>query len=268
MMAAMLRTLVAGCAATLALAGPGLDARQDPGAVAIRVNGQISVEGGGPLAAARIATDALRGPMAAQFIAQKVFTTVSDADGNWSLLGLSRGLWIFEISAPRHLPHVVIVPIAMMLRPESGAGPWETSLALLPYEAIGPPEIQTAAPERYLFEAARHAMAKDTQAARRALRQLVGANLHAGSLVGAGDVALLLRDAGMAQRFFELAATAAPDWYRPHLGVASASLVNFDVDRAIKAYGEARSRSKNTRLQYMLSSAIRDLQQIRSIGDR
>ena len=49
------------------------------------------------------------------------------------------------------------------------------------------------------------------------------------------------------------------------LGIASASMMTFDIDRAVKAFAAARSNSANQTLQRMLSATIRDLQQIRHI---
>ena len=101
------------------------------------------------------------------------------------------------------------------------------------------------------------------KAARQSLQKLTGASLNAGGLVSAGDIALLVRDPQMARRFFELAASAEPKWYRPQLGIASAAMVTFDIDRATKAYAAARANTNNKKMEVMLSNAIKDLQQIR-----
>jgi hypothetical protein len=230
----------------------------------LRVNGQILAEGGGPVAGARIRTDALRGAMARPFGGQREFRGTANDSGEWSLLGVTRGLWVLEISARDYLPHAVVVPISMMLKPVPI--PWDTSLALLPVVAIMPPDAPRNAPERFILDAAEKAAGGDLRAARQALQKLGGASLNAGGLVSAGDIALVVRDAPMARRFFELAATAEPTWYRPQLGIASAAMLTFDVDRAMKAYAAARAATTNKRLEVMLSSAIKDLQQIRSVG--
>jgi hypothetical protein len=230
------------------------------GSDTLRVSGQVLVEGGGPIAGASLRTDALRGAMSAPFGGQREFTAKSTETGDWALLGITRGLWILEVSAPQYLPHVVVVPISMMLKPEPV--PWETSLALLPIVAIAPPDMPKDAPERFILQAIDQVQS-DKKAARQSLQKLTGASLNAGGLVAAGDVALLLREAGMARRFFELAATAEPKWYRPQLGIASAAMMTFDVDRAMKAYAAARANTNNQKLEVMLSNTIKDLQQIR-----
>jgi hypothetical protein len=257
-MRAALRFVVSAC---LVAASAFVSARQDE---TLRVNGQILAEGGGPVRGARIRTDALRGAMARPFGGQREFRANADENGEWSLLGVTRGLWVLEISARDHLPAAVVVPISMMLKPMPI--PWDTSLALLPVVAILPPDAPKNAPERYILDAAEKVASGDLRAARQALQKLAGASLTAGGLASAGDVALLVRDPAMARRFFELATTAAPDWYRPQLGIASAAMLTFDVDRAMKAYAAARAATGNKRLEVMLSSAIKDLQQIRSVG--
>lgn len=252
------------CLAASVLAGSAVVPSSQTGFDTMRIRGEILVEGGGALAGARIKTDAIRGAAMSQFAAHKEFTTRTGRNGDWSLLGLTRGLWILEISALDHLPHVVVVPIAMMLQPEPI--PWDTSLALLPAKAIAPAAAEATAPARVIIEAAASALSGDKNAARQALLRLVESSLDASALCAAGDVALLLREPAMARRFFELAAAANEKWYRPQLGIASASMMAFDFDRAIKGYAAARANSDNKRLERMLSAAIRDLQQIRTIG--
>lgn len=227
----------------------------------LRVSGTVVVEGGGPIPLARIKTDALRGAMAQPFGGQREFRATANDAGEWSLIGITRGLWVLEASARDFLPHAIVVPISMMLRPEPVA--WETSLSLLPLNAIAPLDAPKNAPEQYIRDAAEKVFGADLRGARQSLQKLVGASLNGGGLVAAGDLALIVRDQQMARRFFELAATAEPKWYRPQLGIASAAMVSFDVDRAMKAYAAARGATTNKKLEVMLSGAIKDLQQIR-----
>jgi predicted CXXCH cytochrome family protein len=230
----------------------------------LRIRGQVLIEGAGPLAGARLRTDALRGASMSQFAAQREFTARSGRDGEWSILGVTRGLWILEVTASDYLPHVLVVPIAMMLQPEPV--PWDTSVSLQPVTAIAPLPESAGGPAKLLLDAADLAIARKTVAARDKLMQLAEATLDARALCAAGDIALLIRDPGLARRFFELAATADGKWYRPQLGIASAAMMAFDFDRAIKGYAAAREGSGNKRLERMLSLAVKDLQQIRTIG--
>jgi hypothetical protein len=258
--------IAAAALAASVLAGSPAGARQqDQYPETLRLRGDVLVEGGGPLAGARLRTDALRGPNANQIVAQREFTTRTGRNGDWSLLGVTRGLWILEVSAPDHLPHVVVVPISMMNPPDKR--PWETSLSLLPAAAMGP--IEGAAlnsPQRLVLDAVAGAQGKDRPAARAVLAKLAEMPLESISLCAAGDIALLVREPVIARRFFELAAKATPAWYRPQLGLGSAAMMNFDLDAALKGYAEARSRTKNEKLTRMLSAAIKELQQILRIG--
>jgi hypothetical protein len=252
-------------AAAVLLGHSSIVARQDQYPETLRLRGDVLIEGGGPLAGARIRTDALRGPNGTQVVAQKVFTARTGRNGDWSLLGVTRGLWIFEVAAPEHLPHVVVVPISFMNPPDTR--PWETSLSLLPITAMGPVEgAAVNSPQRLVIDAASRMQAGDRRATQEALRKLAESPLESISLCAAGDIALLLRDPVLARRFFELAAKASPDWYRPFLGLGSAGMMNFDFDLALKGYAEARARTKNEKLTRMLSAAIKELQQILRIG--
>ena len=263
-MAKLARALACAGFAAAAVAPRGAAVALQTPTETLRIQGLVQVEGGGPIAEARIRTDAIRGPQAMQFTAARHFTAMSGVDGRFTLTGLTRGLWILEITAAGYLPHVVVVPIAMMVTPDPQ--PWDTTLSLLPIKAIAPPDLPANAPEHFVLAAATEAASGAPLKVTPILRKLEGASLHAGSLVAAGDTALLIRDASRARRFFDLAAKAAPDWYRPHLGAASAAMLTFDVNTAIKAYSVARSFSRQPALTGMLSLAIRDLQQIATKG--
>jgi hypothetical protein len=257
--------VIAGLVAVAIHASGAAAGQQDQYPETLRIRGDVTIEGGGPLAGARIRTDAHRGPNAAQIVAQRVFTARTGKNGDWSLLGVSRGLWILEAVAPDHFPHVVVVPIYMMTRPDPR--PWETSLALLPVAAMGPVEgAAINSPQRMVLDAAARIQAGDRKANQETLRKLAEAPLNSISLCVVGDIALLMREPEMAQRFFEQAAKASPAWYRPQLGLGSAAMMRFDLDGALKGYAEARSRTKTEKLVRMLSAAIKELQQILRIG--
>ena len=229
----------------------------------LRVRGEVRTEGAAPLAGARLKTDAIRGPNGNQFAGQRVFNARTNKNGEWTLLGLTRGVWVFEISAPDHWPHVVVVPIYMMLKPEPV--PWETNLSLMPRDMVKP-DGPNAGALQHLTAAADAAVNGDRRGAREALLKLVELSLDAPGLCAAGDIALFMREPLTARRFFEAAAGANPKSYRPQLGIASASMMLLDFDRAIKGYDVARNGTSDQRLQRMLSGAVRDLQQIATIG--
>lgn len=239
---------------------PGQSAAVAP----MRLKGHVTSEGGGPIATARLKTDALRGPMGHQFEGQRVFTVRTGKNGDWSLLGPTRGLWLFEITAPNHLPHVVVVPIAWMLAPSST--PWEAYFSLLPRERVAPGGGEPGSAAARLVEVADLIEAGKGRDARDVLARMVEIPLDAAALCAAGDLALFIREPAIGRKFFDLAAAAAPKWPRPQLGIASASMMLFDFDRAVKGYASARSENADMRFERMLSGAIRELQQIQTIG--
>jgi len=96
--------------------------------------------------------------------------------------------------------------------------------------------------------------------------KLVELSLDVPGLCAAGDIAMIMREPIVARRFFDAAAAADPKWFRPQLGIASASMMLLDFDRAIKGYDLARAAAAEQRLQKMLSNAVREIQQIRTIG--
>jgi hypothetical protein len=251
-------------ALTLAVAGLGLG--QEIALQPLRVRGQIVAEGGGPIANARLRTDAIRGRGGAQFVGQREFMVRTDRSGDWSLLGLVPGLWILEMTASDHLPHVVVLPIYMMRAPEPA--PWDSSFSLLPIarvsgagnEDVGRRVIQAVADAG----AGRRVAVLDGLSA--ILASTKESTIDAAALCAAGDIALLVRDPKLARTLFDLAAVQSPKWYRPHLGIASSSMMLFDFDRAMKAFGEARTTGANSRVERMLSGVIREIQQIRTIG--
>ena len=263
----MTMTRSGGAAVILAVSiitGSHLAGWQEPGVETLRVRGEIRSEGGGPLPNARLKTDALRGPGGNQFAGQRVFNARTNKKGEWALLGLTRGLWVLEISAPDHWPHVVVVPIYMMLKPEPV--PWETNLLLMPHDMVKPGGPNPEAAVRHLTDAADAAVGGNRQAAREALMKLVELTLDVPGLCAAGDIAMLMREPMIARKFFDAAAGADPKSYRAQLGIASASMMLLDFDRAIKGYDMARAGANDQRLQKMLSNAVREIQQVRTIG--
>lgn len=255
-------TGIAACVTWVALSASTAVPRDQTGLETVRLRGEVLSEGGGPLPNVRIRTDAIRGPGGAQFVGQRLFDVRTGRNGEWALLGATRGLWVLELTASEHLPHVVVLPIYMMRRPEPR--PWDSSLAVLPEGRVtgsGPDDAG-----RRVVEAAERLLAGDKTAAREALVKLAELSMDAAALCAMGDLALLIREPTIARRYFDLAAAAAPQWYRPQLGIGSASMMMFDFDRAMNGYAAARAAVSNKRVEQMLSGVVAELQQIRRIG--
>lgn len=242
--------LVEAIVVVLCVLAADVGARQ--GASTIRLRGRVLAEAGSPIQGAVIRTDAVAGIRGSQFVGQRQFTVKSDKRGQWSLLGITRGLWIFEATAEGYLPHVVAIPVAMMQATTLAMLPWRLSVALQSDAEVG--TIAGA-----LGNVAKTMAAGQRDEAGAMLRRVPLEGLSPEALCALGDASLLLRDYARAREVFTRAAQARPDWYRPYLGVGSAAMLHGDYDAAAKAYWQVRETAKDSELQQMMSAAIADL---------
>lgn len=107
------------------------------GPTALRVRGSVTTEDGTAIERARVRTEAIAGVGGGQFVGQREFQAATDKKGQWGLLGITRGVWIFEVTADHHLPHVVAIPVAMTQAPVMPAMPWRLALTLQRTEESG-----------------------------------------------------------------------------------------------------------------------------------
>ena len=115
-----MRTKVVRAAVAAALVGlilPAAGAAQ----MTHRLKGFLRTEAGAPIANASIRADALSGFRGEPFAGQKDFTVTSIATGEWNLLGIHAGLWIFSTTAPDMLPAVLILPVKFSQRQQVSA---------------------------------------------------------------------------------------------------------------------------------------------------
>jgi hypothetical protein len=230
--------------------------------LALRLRGSVLAGSGAPIEGARVRAEALLGMAGLQFVGQREFGTRTNRNGQWAIVGILRGAWSFSVSAAGYLPHLVAVPVEMMQASNLQSPPWELSLHLQAVGDVVPADRGAEAWARLLTEAADAAVSGRPQEAAGRLAALREQTLGAEAQCAAGDIALVIRDVSSALGFFDAAAHARPEWYRPHLGLASASLFIGDFDRAVAAYAKARDATKNADLQRTLSAALRDLQKI------
>lgn len=245
-------------AAVVALCVLAADVGARQGASTMRLRGRVLAEAGAPIQGAVIRTDATAGIGGSQFVGQRQFTTKTDKKGQWSLLGITRGLWIFEATAEGYLPHVVAIPVAMMQATTLAMLPWRLSVALQSDAEVG----TIAEP---LGKVAKATAAGERDEAVALLQEIPLEGLSPEALCALGDASLLLRDYARAREVFTRAAQARPDWYRPYLGVGSAAMLQGDYDAAAKAYWQVRETAKDAELQQTMSAAIADLNLIAGI---
>ena len=234
--------------AIVAIAGLAASAQ-----TALRVKGTAS-GGDGVGLAASIELEAFYGYRGLDFVGQKTFKTLSSDTGQWSVLGVTSGAWMFAAHAPGRLPQVLFLPVQFTQKnPASATGgqlPWDVAFELMPAPAGSPLERAAAAArggerERAVAELAAAAESDDPQV-----------------LIAAGEIALYARSAGLARALFERAVAKAPALGRAHLGLASAAMMSGDWDTASKRFWEARERGLPERLKRAVGMAITELQRI------
>jgi hypothetical protein len=241
----------------LALAAAGGHAQPNT----FRLRGVALSERGEPVPEASIRLAAFAGLRGAQFVGQREWDTRSDARGRWMVLGVVRGAWLLQANAPGFFPHAMAVPIEMM---ESSGQPtlrWEPPLVLQPAAAVVPEDASGESWARLLSEAATRAGDRPEQTAGR-LSEIATHDIEAGPLCAAGDLALIIWSPSVAEELFRRALQKAPDSFRPYLGLASAALMQGDIDLAAKSYAAARDRTRVTALKQTLSAALADLNKV------
>lgn len=221
---------------------------------ALRVKGTTTATGGGAGVAAAIQLDACYGYRGLDFVGQKSFKARANDKGQWSVLGVTSGVWMFAAHAPGRLPQVVLLPVQFTQKnPASATGgqiPWEVSFELAPAEAGSALEraaLAAASGDRAGVEVALPAVAETGDAA---------------ALVAAGEMALMVRASGLARAFFERAVAKEPTLGRAQLGLASAAMMEGAWDEAAKRLWTARDQGVSDRLRRAIGAAITELQRI------
>jgi hypothetical protein len=239
--------------ACLALAGPAL--AQQP---VSRLKGRVLDEKGKPLKDAEVRAEAFFGAAAGTFAGQRTFATKTNEKGEWNILGIAPGIWLFEAIAAGHLPESAALPVRLLTASSPNAGG-----QLLVWELVLKP---LAAPEQGFWQPVIDAAASASNGKLEDARMLLGRvpeEANADYLAAAGRVALLAREMGMARTYFTRALERDPSSYRAALGVATTVLLQRDFDLASRAFDAARSRTRDKNEQKFLSYAIGDLATIK-----
>lgn len=220
---------------------------------ALRLRGSVQTPSGSSVGAA-VELEAVHGFRGLEFVGQKTFKARPNDKGQWSVLGVTSGVWVMAAHTPQHLPHVMVFPIQFSQKnPASAVGgqvPWDVGFELVPREAH--PELVAAA-----------------DAALAGRRAEVAAHLapvfetaSPEALVVAAEIALYVRDAGLARGILQRALAAAPSNPRAHLALASAALIDGAWDAASKALWAAREAGAPPRIVKAVGAAITELQRI------
>jgi hypothetical protein len=217
-----------------------------------RVKGVVRDNDGKVLEGVRVRGEALIGFRGEQFVGQKEFATTTNARGEWTMLGLTSGIWAFEATGADLIPQVVLLPINFTNRkPQSaqgGAFPWDLPLWVRRFK------------HEALVTASKAAAAKQTNDAVAAIGSVM-AEKDPEVRCAAGEVALLVRQNGLARAVFEQILKEQPRHPCATLGLSSAALMQNDYDLAAKMLWAAVELAPQPQ-RAALGAAIKDLQQI------
>lgn len=241
-------------AAVLAWAQNG--SAQDPPTV--RVRGTIVSRAGHPIAAGRVQTDAIAGPSGSQFVGQRRFTATAGAKGEWAILGVTRGTWIFEASAAGYAPGVVAVTVNLTGDPNRPVT-WELPLHLVSLDELRAAGGSGKALANDLAPAVTAGRFPTKEDVLRILARKRDTPFEGISLCAVGNLALLARDLTTAFATFN---RVGPAEACGALGLASVGLLSADYDAALAAYDAARKATRDEKLQRVISAVLADLRRV------
>jgi hypothetical protein len=218
-----------------------------------RLKGKVLSDRGDPIAA-EVRIEALAGPRGEEYVGQRSYTVLSNAKGEWTLLGFKAGTWMFA-SAPEGLvPDVVVLPINVFVPAGAGlAGITPTWQPVLKPASPPPGEVG-----QWLSDGTVARKAGDKAQVARTL-SLVPAGADAEALAAAGRICLLVHDAGLARAFFTRALERDRSSFRAQLGIGSTAMMVSDFNAAGKAFKAARALTTDKDERTCLTAAIADL---------
>jgi hypothetical protein len=226
-----------------------------PAQTSYRLKGTLKDEGGAAIAGGRVRAEALQGFRGEQFVGQKEFAVGSNDKGEWNILGLTAGLWAFEMTAPGFVPQVIVLPVnftqRQMQSARGGQLAWELPVTLPRTENVS------------LQKAAEAAMAGNTNDAT-ALAGVVSTESDPAVVCAGGHIAMLVRQHGLAQATCRAILAKDPKHACATLGMSSALLMQNDVVSAGKHLWNARDLVPQNQRR-ALAAAISDLQQMTGI---
>jgi tetratricopeptide (TPR) repeat protein len=232
------------------LGRPALHAQQPVS----RLKGRVTDERGERIQDAEVRAEAFFGAAAGTFAGQRTFTTRTNPKGEWNILGISPGVWLFEVHAAGYFPETVALPNRLLTASSPNAGG-----QMLLWTLVLKPQVasQDAGQSGLVDAAAAAREGRPADAA--ALLVTIPERADADYLAAAGRVALVARQPDLARGLFTRALERDPSSYRAALGVASVFLLQRDFDKASRAFDAARSRTGDKDEQKFLSFAIGDL---------
>ena len=225
-----------------------------------RLTGKVLTERGEPLKDVDVRIEALFGFAGGDYLGQRTFTTRTNAKGDWALLGLKSGIWIFDVSTPGQVPDAVALPFFLV----SPAGTGLNGVIPVWHPILRPTPLPAGEIGQLLADAADAARNGRPEKATPLLARLSDST-DANVLAAAGRICLLMRDPTVARPFFRRALDRDPTSFRAALGMGSSALMLRDVDAAARAFGDARDRTKDKDERGYLSAAINELNKAHNV---
>src|SRR3954454_1067939 len=174
-----------------------------------RLKGRVTDESGARMQNAQVRAEAFFGSSAGGFAGQRTFTVDTNAKGEWSIMGIAPGVWLFDASAPGYVPETVALPIRLLTASSPNAGGQVIIWGLVLKPRRHPANDDHAASLRDAAAAARAGRAGDASS----MLQRVPEDADAEYLAGAGHVALLAHDLALARALYQRALERDPSSY-------------------------------------------------------
>lgn len=217
-----------------------------------RIRGAVKDDAGAPVAGAKVRVEAVHGFRGEPFSGARQFETKTNDKGEWNLLGLTSGIWVFEATAEGVAPHVIALPVQLTSREtrtsQTGALNWQVPLTV------------RRTKNEHLLKASAAAMAGDAAGAANALAPLQKEPDNE-TLCAAGEIAILIRQTGLADAIFREVSGRDAKNGCGLLGQASIAFMTRQFERAGKLVYDARENLPKP-IHGAISAAIADLQRL------
>src|SRR5262249_22660278 len=223
-----------------------------------RLRGRVVSERGEPIANADVHAEAFYGYAAGMFAGQRTFTATADKKGEWNILGIKSGVWLFEVTAPGYIPESVALPIQLLTTVSSV----QSGVAYNWVLVLKPVSFPASDRGQRLSSALEAARDHRTEQASDLLARAPD-DADADYFAGAGRIALLVRDTGLAPGLFLKSLERDPSSYRAALGIATTFLLARDFDNASRVFDAARNRTHDKDEIRFITIALSDLATIK-----
>ena len=223
--------------------------------MAHRLKGFVRTTAGVPLPNATLKAQAVtgfRGDPVGSMVPEHTVKTIDT--GEFNVVGIESGLWLFSTAAPDHLPAAIVIPVKFSYRQQvSAVGnslTWQLPLQAMP-ASLHP-----------MLKVAHELIAGGKiEEGFQALTVALGPDVPDDTRVAAGEMALMVRQHNLARTLFDMVLQKTPKHPRAKLGSASAALMALQWEAAGKLIWDARDLVPREQ-RPALAAAIDDLRGI------